>query len=211
MGASRRPVFCVESRAGEMIDERGEKIVGRSVHGQIDPGFARYNRSFGFDRRLFEADVRGSLAHCEGLRAAGVLSDEEAAAVSAGLRRLLAHAEAEGEVFFSDETAEDVHSFIEARLTEMVGDAGRRLHTGRSRNDQVATAPGCGCAARSTLLEAVRACRRRCWTSRSRTRTRSARLHTLAARAARPLRALLPRLLRDVRARPRAPADRGGA
>ena len=117
-----------------------KKLWGGRFTGQIDPGFARYNRSFGFDRRLFEADVRGSLAHGEGLRAAGVLSDEEAAAVGAGLRRLLARAEAEGETFFADEEAEDVHSFIEARLTEMVGDAGRRLHTGRSRNDQVATA-----------------------------------------------------------------------
>lgn len=116
------------------------KLWGGRFTGQIDPGFARYNRSFGFDRRLFEADVGGSLAHCEGLRAAGVLSDEEAAAISAGLRRMLARAEAEGAAFFDDEAAEDVHSFIEARLTEMVGDAGRRLHTGRSRNDQVATA-----------------------------------------------------------------------
>jgi argininosuccinate lyase len=118
----------------------GKKLWGGRFTGQIDPGFARYNRSFGFDRRLFEADVRGSLAHGEGLRVAGVLSDEEASAVGAALRRLLARAEAEGEAFFSDEAAEDVHSFIEARLTEMVGDAGRRLHTGRSRNDQVATA-----------------------------------------------------------------------
>ena len=117
-----------------------KKLWGGRFTGQIDPGFARYNRSFGFDRRLFEADVHGSLAHCEGLRGAGVLSDEEAAAVSAGLRRLLARAEGEGEAFFADEAAEDVHSFIEARLTELVGDAGRRLHTGRSRNDQVATA-----------------------------------------------------------------------
>jgi argininosuccinate lyase len=117
-----------------------KKLWGGRFTGQIDPGFARYNRSFGFDRRLFEADVRGSLAHGEGLRAAGVLNDEEASAVGAALRRLLARAEAEGEAFFSDEAAEDVHSFIEARLTEMVGDAGRRLHTGRSRNDQVATA-----------------------------------------------------------------------
>jgi argininosuccinate lyase len=117
-----------------------KKLWGGRFTGQIDPGFARYNRSFGFDRRLFEADVRGSLAHCEGLRAAGVLNDEEASAVSAGLRRLLARAEAEGAGFFDDEAAEDVHSFIEARLTELVGDAGRRLHTGRSRNDQVATA-----------------------------------------------------------------------
>ena len=117
-----------------------KKLWGGRFTGQIDPGFARYNRSFGFDRRLFEADVRGSLAHCEGLRAAGVLSEEEAGAVRRGLGELLARAEAEGESFFEDEAAEDVHSFIEARLTESVGDAGRRLHTGRSRNDQVATA-----------------------------------------------------------------------
>jgi argininosuccinate lyase len=117
-----------------------KKLWGGRFTGQTDPGFARYNRSFGFDRRLFEADVRGSLAHCEGLRAAGVLNDEEASAVSAGLRRLLARAGAEGEAFFADEEAEDVHSFIEARLVELAGDAGRRLHTGRSRNDQVATA-----------------------------------------------------------------------
>ena len=117
-----------------------KKLWGGRFTGQTDPGFARYNRSFGFDRRLFEADVRGSIAHCEGLRAAGVLTEEEGSAVSAGLRRLLARAQAEGEAFFADEGAEDVHSFIEARLTELVGDAGRRLHTGRSRNDQVATA-----------------------------------------------------------------------
>src|SRR5215210_5225250 len=117
-----------------------KKLWGGRFTGQIDPGFARFNRSFDFDRRLFEADVRGSLAHGEGLRAAGVLSDEEAAAVKRGLRELLARAERDGEAFFNDESAEDVHSFIEARLTELVGDAGRRLHTGRSRNDQVATA-----------------------------------------------------------------------
>ncbi|HEX8282110.1 MAG TPA: argininosuccinate lyase [Pyrinomonadaceae bacterium] len=118
----------------------GKKLWGGRFTGQIDPGFARFNRSFGFDRRLFEADVRGSLAHCEGLRAAGVLSDEEAGTVERGLRELRARAEGEGEAFFADESAEDVHSFIEARLVESVGDAGRRLHTGRSRNDQVATA-----------------------------------------------------------------------
>ncbi len=117
-----------------------KKLWGGRFTGQTDPGFARYNRSFGFDRRLFEADVRGSLAHSEGLREAGVLGEEEATAVNSGLRRLLARAAAEGEAFFDDEAAEDVHSFIEARLTELVGDAGRRLHTGRSRNDQVATA-----------------------------------------------------------------------
>ncbi len=117
-----------------------KQLWGGRFTGETDSGFARFNRSFGFDRRLFEADVRGSLAHCEGLRGAGVLSDEEAALVADGLKTLMARAAEQGEAFFADESAEDVHSFIEARLIELVGDAGRRLHTGRSRNDQVATA-----------------------------------------------------------------------
>jgi argininosuccinate lyase len=122
------------------MGENKAKLWGGRFTGETDEGFARYNRSYGFDRRLFEADVRGSLAHCEGLRAAGVLNEEEASAVERGLRGLLERARREGEAFFADEAAEDVHSFIEARLVAAVGDAGRRLHTGRSRNDQVATA-----------------------------------------------------------------------
>lgn len=117
-----------------------KNLWGGRFKGQTDPGFARFNRSFGFDRRLFEADVRGSIAHCEGLRAAGVLGKDEASEISGGLRTLLARYEEQGEGFLSDDAAEDVHSFIESRLVELVGDAGRRLHTGRSRNDQVATA-----------------------------------------------------------------------
>jgi argininosuccinate lyase len=117
-----------------------KNLWGGRFSGETDPGFARFNRSFGFDRRLFRADVRGSIAHCEGLRAAGVLGDDEAAAVTSGLREMLARADAEGGAFFADESAEDVHSFIESRLVALAGDAGRRLHTGRSRNDQVATA-----------------------------------------------------------------------
>ncbi|PYS97261.1 MAG: argininosuccinate lyase [Acidobacteria bacterium] len=117
-----------------------KNLWGGRFRGETDAGFARFNRSFGFDRRLFEADVRGSLAHCEGLRAAGVVGDEEAAKISDGLRALVARAAERGEEFFDDELAEDVHSFIESRLVELIGDAGRRLHTGRSRNDQVATA-----------------------------------------------------------------------
>jgi argininosuccinate lyase len=126
-------------REAEQMSE-SKKLWGGRFTGQIDPGFARFNRSFGFDRRLFEADVCGSLAHCEGLRAAGVLGEEEATAIAGGLRQLLSQAAERGEEFFADESAEDVHSFIETRLIELVGDAGRRLHTGRSRNDQVATA-----------------------------------------------------------------------
>jgi argininosuccinate lyase len=116
-----------------------KKLWGGRFTGRPDEGFAAYNRSFGFDRRLFAADVRGSLAHAEGLRAAGALTGDEAEQIRTGLETLLAESERESD-FFADETAEDVHSFIEARLVALVGDAGRKLHAGRSRNDQVATA-----------------------------------------------------------------------
>ena len=116
-----------------------KKLWGGRFTGEADAGFAAYNRSFTFDLRLFASDVRASVAHAEALRAAGVLSDEEAAGVTGGLRALFERAAAEPN-FFDDAAAEDVHSFIESRLVAAVGDAGRRLHTGRSRNDQVATA-----------------------------------------------------------------------
>ncbi|HLL70377.1 MAG TPA: argininosuccinate lyase [Pyrinomonadaceae bacterium] len=120
-----------------MNDEK--KLWGGRFEGRPDAGFAAYNRSFDFDRRLFAADVRASLAHAEGLRAAGALTAGEAEQIRTGLETLLAQSERESD-FFADETAEDVHSFIEARLVALVGDAGRKLHAGRSRNDQVATA-----------------------------------------------------------------------
>jgi len=120
-----------------MSDEK--KLWGGRFTGRPDAGFAAYNRSFGFDRRLFAADVRASLAHAEGLRAAGALTEDEAEQIGAGLETLLAQSERESD-FFADATVEDVHSFIEARLVALVGDAGRKLHAGRSRNDQVATA-----------------------------------------------------------------------
>ncbi|HYN86630.1 MAG TPA: argininosuccinate lyase, partial [Pyrinomonadaceae bacterium] len=118
-----------------------KNLWGGRFTGATDEGFARFNRSFGLDRRLFEADVRASLAHAEGLRGAGVLDAEEARRIDEGLRSLLARFREEGARFFEeDAAAEDVHSFIESRLVAVAGDAGRKLHTGRSRNDQVATA-----------------------------------------------------------------------
>jgi argininosuccinate lyase len=116
-----------------------KNLWGGRFTGAAHPGFAAFNRSFGFDRRLFAADVRASAAHAEGLHAAGVLTDEEARQLSEGLQTLLARARADAN-YFDESAAEDVHSFIEARLVALVGDAGRKLHTGRSRNDQVATA-----------------------------------------------------------------------
>jgi len=105
------------SSGDEIIMSESKNLWGGRFSGETDPGFASYNRSFGFDRRLFEADVRGSLAHCEALRAAGVLSEAEAAHVEHGLRLIQARAEEhDGGEYFDDESAEDVHSFIESRL-----------------------------------------------------------------------------------------------
>lgn len=112
---------------------------GGRFTGAADEKFVEFNRSFGFDYQLFAADVRGGAAHCEGLRRAKVLTDEEADAIKSGLQKILEKSLQDSD-FFADSNAEDVHSFIESRLVELIGDAGRRLHTGRSRNDQVATA-----------------------------------------------------------------------
>ncbi|HEX8178672.1 MAG TPA: argininosuccinate lyase [Pyrinomonadaceae bacterium] len=116
-----------------------KNLWGGRFTGAADAGFAAFNRSFDFDRRLFAADVRASLAHAAALRAAGLLDEDEARQIADGLQAMLARASADAD-YFDQLEAEDVHSFIEARLVEQIGDAGRKLHTGRSRNDQVATA-----------------------------------------------------------------------
>jgi argininosuccinate lyase len=95
------------------------------------------NASIGFDRRLWRQDVRGSLAHAAMLAKVGMISAEDAASIKDGLAAI-AH-EIETDIFPFDVALEDIHMNIEARLTERIGDAGRRLHTARSRNDQVAT------------------------------------------------------------------------
>ena len=97
----------------------------------------KYTGSIDFDKRLAEWDIQGSLAHAEMLRQAGVLSDEDAAAIRQGMAEILADIAA-GKMAWSLDL-EDVHMNIERRLTDKIGDAGKRLHTGRSRNDQVAT------------------------------------------------------------------------
>lgn len=103
-----------------------------------DPAFARFNNSFTFDRRLFEVDIRASVAHCNALAKAGVIHQAEADKIIDGLGAILRQARAD-QNYLAGSDAEDVHSFVEARLVAILGDAGRKLHTGRSRNDQVAT------------------------------------------------------------------------
>ena len=121
-----------------MKDNQQKNLWGGRFQGEADPAFAEFNRSFGFDRRLFEVDVRASLAHCDALAAAAVLRTEEAQQLRSALETILNRGR-EDSGYFGQIPAEDVHSFVEARLIELVGDLGRKLHTGRSRNDQVAT------------------------------------------------------------------------
>ena len=95
-----------------------------------------FNASLPFDRRFFEQDVRGSRAHVKMLAKQGVLSEEDAEAIEAGLDSIEADVQA-GKLRIEGDY-EDIHSFVEAHLIERTGDAGKKVHTGRSRNDQVA-------------------------------------------------------------------------
>ncbi len=97
----------------------------------------KYTGSIDFDKRLAKWDIQGSLAHAQMLAEAGVLSAEDVANIQQGMSEILAEIEA-GKMPWSLDL-EDVHMNIERRLTDKIGDAGKRLHTGRSRNDQVAT------------------------------------------------------------------------
>ena len=94
------------------------------------------NASIGFDRKMWRQDIRGSLAHAAMLAHVGIITSEDEGAIRQGLEAIAARIEA-GD-FPWDEALEDIHMNIEARLTETIGEAGKRLHTGRSRNDQVA-------------------------------------------------------------------------
>ena len=100
-----------------------------------DPAAFDFGVSFPFDRRLFEDDVTGSLAWAEALARAGVLDAKDAAAIAEGLASILERGRKDPAWVSGDD--EDVHSFVERQLVERIGDAGRRLHTGRSRNEQV--------------------------------------------------------------------------
>ena len=109
--------------------------------GRFDAGPDRLmeeiNASIGFDKRLYAQDIAGSRAHCAMLVAQGIVTAEDGAAIQAGLDTI--EAEIEGGEFTFDAALEDIHMNVEARLAEIIGEAAGRLHTGRSRNDQVAT------------------------------------------------------------------------
>ena len=104
----------------------------------LDPAFENWQRSFEFDCRLLECELDASAAHARALKAAGVLSAEELASVLEGLEQIEERAMASPE-FLDDQEAEDVHHFVEKQLVGLIGDTGYKLHSGRSRNEQIAT------------------------------------------------------------------------
>jgi argininosuccinate lyase len=117
--------------------ERPKKPWGGRFEGPTDPAVERFTASVHFDRALAHHDIRGSIAHASMLGATGLLEPGDAAALVGGLERIRGEIE-RGEFPF-DPRLEDVHMNVEARLRELIGPVAGRLHTGRSRNDQVAT------------------------------------------------------------------------
>jgi len=103
---------------------------------EVDEKVNDFNSSIKFDARMYKQDIEGSIAHATMLGEAGIIEITESKAIIIGLEGILSDIES-GKLVF-DPTAEDIHMFIEAELTARVGDAGKRLHTARSRNDQVA-------------------------------------------------------------------------
>ncbi|MBF1692858.1 argininosuccinate lyase [Selenomonas sp.] len=113
-----------------------EKLWGGRFSKTTDEMINEFQASIGFDRRMYREDIVGSLAHAAMLAKVGILSEEDCAAIEKGLKDILAQIE-HGDFDFSV-ALEDIHMNIEKRLTDAIGDAGSRLHTARSRNDQVA-------------------------------------------------------------------------
>lgn len=104
----------------------------------LDPDFEQWQRSFPYDRRLLPFEIEASGAHARALERAGVLTSAELTSILNGLKEILQKAESQPE-FLNDPEAEDVHHFVEKHLAKLIGDTGYKLHTGRSRNEQIAT------------------------------------------------------------------------
>jgi len=112
------------------------KLWAGRMTGQVDEKLNELNASIGFDSRMYRQDITGSIAHATMLGAVGVVTKDESARIVEGLKGILA--DIESGALDIDMTCEDIHTFVEGELTKRIGDAGKKLHTGRSRNDQVA-------------------------------------------------------------------------
>lgn len=120
-----------------MTDKQQNKLWGGRFSESTDQFVQEFTASVNFDRRMYRQDIYGSQAHATMLAEVGVLTDEERDAIIQGLREI--QLEIENGEFEWSVALEDVHMNIEARLTDKIGITGKKLHTGRSRNDQVAT------------------------------------------------------------------------
>jgi argininosuccinate lyase len=103
----------------------------------LDPRFEQWQRSFPYDQKLLRYELKASRAHAQALRAAEVLSAEEHKLIAAGLDQI--ERQSDRQDFFADSEAEDVHHFVEKNLIALIGDTGKKIHSGRSRNEQIAT------------------------------------------------------------------------
>ena len=112
------------------------KLWAGRLQGQVDEKLNELNASIGFDSRMYRQDITGSIAHARMLGKQGIIPAEDAEKIVAGLKDILA--EIESGTLEIDMSSEDIHTFVEGELTKRIGDAGKRLHTARSRNDQVA-------------------------------------------------------------------------
>jgi argininosuccinate lyase len=137
----RSATATVPNQADRHVDPQANPRANPNWGGRFDGGPAaimrRINASVDFDKRLYAEDIAGSLAHSSMLVAQKILTPEDGAAIAKGLEQILG--EIESGVFVFSEVNEDIHLNIEARLAELIGPAAGRLHTARSRNDQVAT------------------------------------------------------------------------
>lgn len=117
------------------MDKKAKMWAGRFKK-ELDSRVNDFNSSISFDSRMYRQDIRGSMAHAAMLARQGIISGEDAKSIITGLGDILDDLES-GRLEF-DPSAEDIHMFVEAELTARIGDAGKKLHTARSRNDQVA-------------------------------------------------------------------------
>ena len=118
---------------------------------EADQKFKFFNDSLRFDYRLALQDIDGSIGWAKAITSVGILTEEEHQQLVAALKELRAEIEPKIEIILKDD-AEDIHSWVESKLIEKVGDLGKKLHTGRSRNDQVAVDMKMWCKAQVIVM-----------------------------------------------------------
>src|SRR5262249_24827969 len=104
----------------------------------LDPHFEEWQRSFPFDQKLLRYELAASRAHAQALKAAGILIPAEYSQIASALEQIGKSAELEPG-YFNDPEAEDIHHFVEKKLVALIGETGKKMHSGRSRNEQIAT------------------------------------------------------------------------